>query len=165
MGLLVALFAILLVQLALDLARVRVARDDVRKGVRVFRGTLRAVLRRPWQVLAIWLPLAAAFVLIAALYLDFRGLLPAGGGLLFVLFLAQQLVMIARAGMRVARGPARSPWSSGSGPPPPSPPASRPRRRCRCRCDPRPDSPYASSSARMGKSSLWRRSWAEIGTR
>lgn len=101
-GLLVALFAILLVQLALDLARVRVARDDVRKGVRVFRGTLRAVLRRPWQVLAIWLPLAAAFVLIAALYLGFRGLLPAGGGLLFVLFLAQQLVMIARAGMRVA---------------------------------------------------------------
>ena len=36
-GLLVALFAILLVQLALDLARIRVARDDVRKGVRVFR--------------------------------------------------------------------------------------------------------------------------------
>ena len=101
-GFLVALFAILLVQLALDLARIRVARDDIRKGVRVFRATLRAVLRRPWQVLAIWLPLAAAFVAIAALYLGFKGLLPAGGGLLLVLFLAQQLFMIARAGMRVA---------------------------------------------------------------
>ncbi len=101
-GFLVALFAILLVQLALDLARIRVARDDIRKGVRVFRATLRAVLRRPWQVLAIWLPLAAAFVAIAALYLGFKGLLPAGGRLLLVLFLAQQLFMIARAGMRVA---------------------------------------------------------------
>ncbi|MEO8197813.1 MAG: hypothetical protein ABI689_13945 [Thermoanaerobaculia bacterium] len=102
-GILVALFAILLVQLALDLARIRVARDDVRKGVRVFRATLRAVLRRPWQVLAIWLPLALVFVAISALYLGFRGLLPPSGGvILFALVLAQQLVMIARAGLRVA---------------------------------------------------------------
>ncbi len=102
-GLLVALFAILLVQLALDLARVRVARDDVRKGVRVFRATLGAVLRRPWQVLAVWIPLALGFAAISALYLGFRGLLPASGGaVLLALVLAQQLVMIARAGMRVA---------------------------------------------------------------
>lgn len=102
-GFLVALFAILLVQLALDLARIRVARDDVRKGVRVFRATLRAVLRRPGQVLSIWLPLAATFAVIAALYLGFRGLLPASGGAaLLALFVAQQLVMIARAAMRVA---------------------------------------------------------------
>ena len=88
---------------ALDLARIRVARDDVRKGVRVFRATLRAVLRRPWQVLAIWTPLALVFVAIAALYLGFRGLLPASGGaVLLALFLVQQLVMIARAAMRVA---------------------------------------------------------------
>lgn len=102
-GFLVALFAVLLVLLALDLARIRVARDDVRKGVRVFRATLRAVLRRPWQVLAIWLPLALLFVGVSALYLGFRSLLPAeGGGLLFALVLAQQLVMIARATWRVA---------------------------------------------------------------
>jgi hypothetical protein len=101
-GLLVALFAILLVQLALDLARVRVARDDVRRGVRVFRKTLREVLRRPWQVLAVWIPLALGLAAISALYLAFRQALPAGGGLLFAVFLAQQLVMIARAGMRVA---------------------------------------------------------------
>ncbi len=102
-GILVALGAILLVQLALDLARIRVARDDARKGVRVFRATLRAVLRRPWQALAIWIPLALGFAAITALYLGFRHLLPAGGGgLLLALFLAQQLVMIARAGMRVA---------------------------------------------------------------
>ena len=102
-GILVALFAVLLVQLALDLARIRVARDDVRKGVRVFRASLRAVLRRPWQVLAVWFPLALCFAAISALYLGFRSLLPAGGGaLLLALFLAQQLVMIARAGMRVA---------------------------------------------------------------
>jgi len=102
-GILVALFAILLVQLALDLARIRVARDDVRKGVRIFRATLGAVLRRPWQVLAVWIPLALAFTAISALYLGFRHLLPAGGGaLLLALFLAQQLVMIARAAMRVA---------------------------------------------------------------
>ncbi len=102
-GILVALFAILLVQLALDLARIRVARDDVRKGVRIFRATLGAVLRRPWQVLAVWIPLALAFAAISALYLAFRGLLPASGGVvLLALVLAQQLVMIARAGMRVA---------------------------------------------------------------
>jgi hypothetical protein len=102
-GILVALFAILLVQLALDLARVRVARDDVRKGVRVFRKTLREVLRRPWQVLAVWVPLALAFAAISALYLAFRGLLPpSGGAVILVIFLAQQLVMLARAGMRVA---------------------------------------------------------------
>ena len=102
-GLLVALFAILLVQLALDLARIRVARDDVRKGVRVFRKTLREVLRRPWQVLGVWIPLALAFAAISALYLAFRGLLPPSGGVaLLALVLAQQLVMLARAGMRVA---------------------------------------------------------------
>lgn len=101
-GVLVALFAILLVQLALDLARIRVARDDVRKGVRVFRQTLRAVLRRPWQVLAIWIPLALCLAAVTALYLGFRTVLPEDGGLLFALFLAQQLVMIARAAMRVA---------------------------------------------------------------
>lgn len=102
-GILVALFAILLVQLALDLARIRVARDDVRKGVRVFRKTLRAVLRRPWQVLGVWIPLALAFAAISALYLAFRGLLPpSGGAVILVTFLAQQLVMLARAGMRVA---------------------------------------------------------------
>lgn len=102
-GILMALFAVLLVQLALDLARIRVARDDVRKGVRVFRATLAAVLRRPWQVLAVWIPLALGFAAISALYLAFRSVLPAGGGaLLLALFLAQQLVMIARAGMRVA---------------------------------------------------------------
>jgi hypothetical protein len=102
-GILVAFGAILLVQLALDLARVRVARDDVRKGVRVFRATLAAVLRRPWQALAVWLPLALGFAAVSLLYLAFRGMLPAGGGaLLLALFLAQQLVMIARAAMRVA---------------------------------------------------------------
>lgn len=102
-GLLVALLAILLVQLALDLARIRVARDDVRKGVRVFRATLRAVLRRPWQVLGVWIPLALAFAAISALYLAFRELLPpSGGAVILGIVLAQQLVMFARAGMRVA---------------------------------------------------------------
>lgn len=102
-GFLVALFAILLVQLALDLARIRVARDDVHKGVRVFRATLRAVLRRPWQALAVWTPLALCFAAIAAVYMGFRGLLPpSGGAVLLAIFLAQQGVMIARAGMRVA---------------------------------------------------------------
>jgi len=101
-GFLVALFALLLVQLALDLARVRVARDDVRKGVRVFRQTLRAVLRRPWQVLGIWIPLALCLAAVTALYLGFRTILPGGGGLLVAVLLAQQLVMIARAAMRVA---------------------------------------------------------------
>lgn len=106
-GLLVALFVILLVQLALDLARVRVARDDVRRGVRLFRATLRAVLRRPWQVLGIWTPLALSFAAVAALYLALRGVLPTGGGgILFVLFLLQQGLMIARAAMRVSL------WSS-----------------------------------------------------
>lgn len=102
-GFLIALLALLLVQLALDLARVRVARDDVRKGVLVFRQTLRAVLRRPWQVLGIWTPLALGFAAVAALYLALRGVLPAeGGGILLVVFLAQQGLMIARAAMRVS---------------------------------------------------------------
>ena len=43
------------------------------------------------------------FAAISAFYLGFRQLLPPGGGaILLALFLAQQLVMIARAGMRVA---------------------------------------------------------------
>jgi len=99
----IALFVLLLVLLALDLARVRVARDDVRHGVRLFFATLRAVLRRPGRVLALWGLLALLFAGISALYLVLRQILPAAGGApLFALFLAQQLVMIARAGMRVA---------------------------------------------------------------
>jgi hypothetical protein len=92
-GFLVALFAILLVQLALDLARIRVARDDVRKGVRVFRATLRAVLPplAGARSGSIWLPLAAAFVAIAALYLGIQAAFcrQVADFALLVLFLAQ----------------------------------------------------------------------------
>jgi len=102
-GVLVALLAVLLVLLALDLARVRVARDDIRRGVRLFFATLRTVLRRPGRVLALWGLLALLFAGISALYLGLRQLLPAAGGAaLLALFLGQQIVMITRAAMRVA---------------------------------------------------------------
>ncbi len=102
-GLLLAFLALLFVLLALDLARIRVARDDVRRGVRVFFATLRALVRRPGRVLALWALLALLFAALAAVYLAIRSLLPpTGGAALFALVLAQQLLMLARAGLRVA---------------------------------------------------------------
>ncbi len=96
-------FAILLVLLALDLARVVVARDDSERPVRIFFAMLRSTLRRPGRALALWACLAVAFGGVLALYLAFRQLVPAGGAAtVFALFVVQQLVMIGRSAMRVA---------------------------------------------------------------
>ncbi|MEO8275698.1 MAG: hypothetical protein ABI639_05725 [Thermoanaerobaculia bacterium] len=102
-GVLLALLAVLTVLLALDLARTRVARDDRRKGVAVFFATLRALLRRPLLVLGLWFWLAAAFAALALLYSALCHVLPTGAGLaLFAVVVLQQLLAMARAGMRVA---------------------------------------------------------------
>jgi len=88
---------------ALDLARIRVVRDDSRRAVRLYWSSLLLVLRHPLATLGLWSGNALVLGLVLAAYLAFRNAVPAGTwagiGLMFV---AQQVVILARAGLRVA---------------------------------------------------------------
>ncbi len=88
---------------ALDLARIRVVRDDSGRAVRLYWSSLGLVLRHPLATLGLWSGNALVLGLVLAAYLAFRNAVPAGTwtgiGLMLV---AQQLVMLARAGLRVA---------------------------------------------------------------
>lgn len=102
-GLLVALAAMTAVQMALDLARVRIARDDRHDTLRALLGGTATLLRHPLRVFGIWgwnaLARAAAFLLVT---LAAR---PLGGGAalaLGALLLVQQAGLLLRAGLRVA---------------------------------------------------------------
>ncbi len=88
---------------ALDLARIRVVREDSRRAVRLYGSSLRLVARHPRATLAPWSGTTLILLLVLAAYLAFRSLVPADTWAGIVLMLAaQQVVMLARAGLRVA---------------------------------------------------------------
>ena len=104
LGRLVLLLAIAVTALvALDLARIRVVREDSRRAVRLYGSSLALVLRHPLATLGLWSGNALVLALVIAVYATFRNLVPATtwAGILLMLA-AQQAVMLARAGLRVA---------------------------------------------------------------
>lgn len=97
-------FLIIVIALvALDLARIRVVRDDSRRAVRLYWSSLRLVLRRPLATLGLWAGNTLVLGLALGVYLAFCSAVPghtwAG---IVALAVAQQGVMLARAGLRVA---------------------------------------------------------------
>jgi acyl dehydratase len=96
LGLLVAL-------LALDYARLDIARRDSRQPMRLVWRGLRFVLRHPFATLGLWAANALVVVLGVALYLALRSALPAASWpAILIMVVAQQMVALARAGLRVA---------------------------------------------------------------
>jgi hypothetical protein len=89
--------------LALDVARIRVVREDSPRAVRLYWSSLVLVLRHPLAPLGLWGGNALLLGLLLAAYAAFRTVVPgdtwAGIGLMLV---AQQVVMLVRAGLRVA---------------------------------------------------------------
>jgi hypothetical protein len=88
---------------ALDLARIRVVREDSRRAVRLYWSSLALVFRHPLATLGLWAVNALLLGLVLAVYVTFRNIVPAStwAGILLML-VAQQAVMLARAGLRVA---------------------------------------------------------------
>lgn len=102
-GLALAALLALVVLLALDLARVRLVRDDRRDAFRALRQALGQVLRHPLRVVGTWLGLALVLALLLALYSLLARWIPTTATLgILALALAQQLLVISRAGLRVA---------------------------------------------------------------
>lgn len=102
-GLLVALAAMTAVQMALDLARVRIARDDRRDTMRALLGGTATLLRHPLRTFGVWgwnaLGRAATFLLVTLI----AGALGGGSVIaLAALLLVQQAGFLLRAGLRVA---------------------------------------------------------------
>lgn len=99
----IAGLVLVLVWLALDLARLRIAHDDRRDAVRSFWRCLRVALRYPVALVGRWILLASAFLVLVMLQgwasssLDTTSWL----GIVAVVLL-QQLVALGRSGMRVA---------------------------------------------------------------
>jgi hypothetical protein len=89
--------------LALDLARVRVVREDSRRAVRLYGSSLLLIARHPLATLGLWAGNSLLLLLVAGAYLAVRNLVPAATwvGIVFM-FAAQQLVMLTRAGLRIA---------------------------------------------------------------
>lgn len=102
LGLLLAVVAIAWVTMALDLARIRVVREDHRRPMRLFFRTLGTALRHPVRVLGLWLVNTLAFALLLALFFALRSLLPTASWIgIAGLVLLQQLAMIGRATLRI----------------------------------------------------------------
>jgi hypothetical protein len=101
---LAVVFAIVVTTLvALDLARIRVVREDSRRAVRLYASSLVLVLRHPLATLGLWSGNAFLFAIVAAVYVTFRNLVPASTWVgILLMVAAQQAVMLARAALRVA---------------------------------------------------------------
>jgi len=99
LGLLLALAALL----ALDLARVRIVRDDRRDTMRALAGGAASMIRHPARVLGAWAAIAATFAVLLLVHRLVSSWLPtASAWAILLLALVQQVVMIVRAGLRVA---------------------------------------------------------------
>lgn len=91
------------VLLALDVARIRLVREDGRRVARVFRGALAFVLRNLASAAGLWVLNAAVFAAVAAAYFAWSSAHRADTWLGMALLVAgQQAVMLVRAGLRVA---------------------------------------------------------------
>ncbi len=103
-GLALAGLLVLIVLLALDIARVGLVRDDPpRRTPRLLASSLGLVLRHPLRVLGTWALLALAFLLLLGLYSLLEWLVPVTtiSGILVVALL-QQLLMLGRSTLRLA---------------------------------------------------------------
>lgn len=102
-GTLVGLAGFTLGLLALDLARVRIAREDASGSASTYFATLWRVLRRPGPVFRLWLVLALTLALCLLGYLGIQSLLPSTHtATILLLLIAQQAILAARAFYRVA---------------------------------------------------------------
>ncbi len=89
--------------LALDVARIRLVREDGRRVARAFRGALAFVLRRLPSAAGLWLLNAAVLAAVVGTYFAWSNAHRADTWLGIALLVAgQQAVMLARAGLRVA---------------------------------------------------------------
>lgn len=97
------LVVVVAVLVALDVARIRLVREDGRRVARAFASGLWLVARHPLAAASPWTGNALLLALVTAAYLGLRQVLRgddwAGIALVAV---AQQAVMLARAGLRVA---------------------------------------------------------------
>lgn len=99
---LLALLA-LVVFLALDYARIRMARDDSRRTIRAFFGGVRFVATHPRATIGVWLVIAVLTAVVFALYLAYDEIVPATTwGAILLTLVVQQLTVWLRAGLRVA---------------------------------------------------------------
>jgi len=90
--------------LALDYARIRVARDDARGMLRAYVGGLRFVLRNVLTTYGVAISFIALLVVLMLCYLAYETNAPAAGTwmAIAVLFLIQQFVVFGRVFLRVA---------------------------------------------------------------
>lgn len=89
--------------LALDYARISVARDDTRRMLKVYFSGLGFVLRRLVPAYGIAIPFVGALAVLAILYLAYETNAPAAGswGAIAVLVLIQQTVVVGRVFLRL----------------------------------------------------------------
>ena len=90
--------------IALDYARIRVARDDSRSMLKAYASGLGFVLRRLFTVYGIAIVFVAALAVVAGLYLAYETNAPAAGtwAAIAALFVIQQAVVLGRVFLRVA---------------------------------------------------------------
>jgi hypothetical protein len=90
--------------LALDYARIRVARDDLRGMLRAYFGGLGFVLRHLFTAYGIAIPVVATLAVLMAGYLAYETNAPAAGtwGAIATLFLIHQAVVLGRVLLRVS---------------------------------------------------------------
>ena len=89
--------------LALDYARIRVARDDTRSMLKAYAVGLSFVLRRLVPAYGIAIPFIGALAVLAGLYVAYETNAPAAGtwGSIALLILIQQAVVVGRVFLRV----------------------------------------------------------------
>jgi len=118
---------LLVVLLALDLARIRLVRDGRRDTFRALRTSFWLVLRHPLRVVGTWLALALGLALLFGLYALVARLVPANSAAgILALALVQQLLLVARAALRIALWGAEIEIVRGLVPPPSTAPAEAP---------------------------------------
>jgi hypothetical protein len=100
----VAVLIVALFLLALDYARIRVARDDSRGMFRAYFGALGFVLRHLLTTYGVAIPIVTMLAVLMAGYLAYETIAPAAAtwGAIAVLFLLQQAVVLGRVFLRVA---------------------------------------------------------------
>jgi hypothetical protein len=98
-GLGVAMVALM----ALDFARVRIVREDSRRPLRELRKALWLVLRNPVKVALLWASIALIYVVLLVAHFSVGwGSLARTTALILAMVVAQQALMLVRAGLRVA---------------------------------------------------------------
>ena len=94
---------VLLIAVAFDYARIRVAREGSRHALLAFLRSLWFVVRHPRATLGLWFVMAAALAAIYAAYGAFRAYVPSDTWATILLMAAvQQLTILVAAGLRVA---------------------------------------------------------------